>query len=48
MDSLGLGCQRLRGRAIGFETKFAQATRRLRFVAAVFPKIPILVVADEK
>jgi hypothetical protein len=46
LATLRLGCQRLRGRAIGFETKFAQATRLLRFVAAVFPKIPILVVAD--
>ena len=44
LATLRLGCQRLR--AIGFETKFAQATRLLRFVAAVFPKTPILVVAD--
>lgn len=46
LATLRLGCQRLRGRAIGFETKFAQATRLLHFLAVVFPKIPILVVAD--
>ncbi|WP_043795527.1 hypothetical protein [Allochromatium vinosum] len=31
--TLRLGRQRLHGRAIGFETKFAQAMRLLRFVA---------------
>ena len=40
------GCLRVRGQAIVFQSKFAQAVRLLAALAGVFGQAPILVVAD--
>lgn len=45
-QTLREGCQRLRGKALTFEDKFAQAVSMLVRVAAVFSRMPILVVTD--
>jgi hypothetical protein len=44
--TLGLRCIRVRGQALRFEDKFAQAVRLITEVAAVFADVPMLVVAD--
>jgi hypothetical protein len=45
-QTLSLGCVRLRGRALRFADKFAQATALIAPVAAVFVGVPVLVVTD--
>jgi hypothetical protein len=44
--TLALRCVRIRGRALTFESKFTQAVRLIQTLARVFPRAPILVVAD--
>ena len=45
-QTLRAGCLRVRGQAIVFQSKFAQAVRLLAALAGVFGQAPILVVAD--
>jgi len=45
-QTLRLRCIRLRGRALTFADKFAQATLLIERVAAVFAGVPVLVVTD--
>jgi hypothetical protein len=45
-QTLSLGCVRLRGRALRFADKFAQATALIVAVAAAFGGVPVLVVTD--
>ena len=40
------GCLRVRGQAIVFQSKFAQAVRLIAALAGVFGQVPVLVVAD--
>ena len=46
LQTLHTGCIRVRGEAVAFQTKFAQAVRLIGDLAKVFAKTPILVVAD--
>ena len=45
-QTLRTGCIRVRGKAVVFQSKFAQAVRLLAAWARVFGQVPILVVAD--
>ena len=46
LQTLAARCIRVRGEAVVFQTKFAQAVRLIGELAKVFPKAPVLVVAD--
>lgn len=46
LQTLATRCIRVRGEAVVFQTKFAQAVRLIGDLAKVFPKTPILVTAD--
>jgi hypothetical protein len=46
LQTLAARCIRVRGEAVVFQTKFAQAVRLISALAKVFPKPPILVAAD--
>ena len=46
LQTLAARCIRVRGEAVVFQTKFAQAVRLIGDLAKVFPKTPILVTAD--
>jgi hypothetical protein len=46
LQTLGARCIRVRGEAVAFQTKFAQAVRLIGDLAKVFAKAPVLVVAD--
>ena len=46
LQTLAARCVRVRGEAVVFQTKFAQAVRLIGDLAKVFPKTPIVVVAD--
>jgi len=46
LQTLGARCIRVRGEAVVFQTKFAQAVRLISDLAKVFAKTPILVVGD--
>ena len=46
LQTLAAGCIRVRGEAVAFQTKFAQAVRLIGDLAQVFAKAPVLVVAD--
>jgi hypothetical protein len=46
LQTLAAGCVRVRGEAVAFQTKFAQAVRLIDALAKVFAKAPVLVVAD--
>ena len=45
-QTLRTGCIRVRGQAIVFQSKFAQAVRLIAALAGVFGQVPVLVVAD--
>ena len=45
-QTLSVKCVRVRGRAVVFQTKFAQAVRLIGRLGAVLPAAPVLVVAD--
>ena len=45
-QTLRAGCIRVRGQAIVFQSKFAQAVRLIAALAGVFGQVPVLVVAD--
>ena len=45
-QTLSAKCVRVRGRAVVFQTKFAQAVRLIGRLGAVLPAAPVLVVAD--
>ena len=46
LHTLRAGCIRVRGEAVVFQSKFAQAVRLIERLARVFARAPILVVAD--
>jgi hypothetical protein len=46
LQTLGARCIRVRGEAVAFQTKFAQAVRLIGDLAKVFATAPVLVVAD--
>ena len=46
LQTLAARCIRVRGEAVVFQTKFAQAVRLIDDLAKVFAKAPVLVVAD--
>jgi hypothetical protein len=46
LQTLAARCIRVRGEAVVFQTKFAQAVRLISDLAQVFPNTPILVAAD--
>ncbi len=46
LQTLAASCIRVRGEAVVFQTKFAQAVRLISALAKVFAKPPMLVVAD--
>jgi len=46
LQTLAASCIRMRGEAVVFQTKFAQAVRLISALAKVFAKPPMLVVAD--
>jgi len=46
LQTLAARCIRVRGEAVVFQTKFAQAVRLISALAKVFPNPPILVAAD--
>ena len=46
LHALRAGCIRVRGEAVVFQSKFAQAVRLIARLAKVFGQAPILVVAD--
>ena len=46
LQTLGGRCIRVRGEAVVFQTKFSQAVRLIGELAKVFPKAPVLVIAD--
>jgi hypothetical protein len=46
LQTLRAGCLRMRGEAVVFQSKFAQAVRLIAALARVFGQVPILVVAD--
>jgi hypothetical protein len=45
-QTLRAGCLRVRGEAVVFQSKFAQAVRLIAALAGVFGQVPVLVVAD--
>ena len=48
LQTLRAGCLRVRGEAVVFQSKFAQAVRLVAALARVFGQTPILVVADSR